>query len=135
MERLIKILLTISIITGILMTATAITIKSVDKTETGISINFFNGNKYTIEKAVKETQPELKVSNVLYKSTDNFHLDDGDIGIEFSDGITFAVANLETNTYAFQPAELGDWDLTFDNLKDFENCIKTYISIKNTGSY
>lgn len=135
MERLIKILLTISIITGILMTAMAITIKSVDKTETGLLINFNDGSGYYIETANKEEiQTTFEVTNVLYESTNDFYLENGDIGIEFSNG-SYAIANLITNEYTFRPAALGDWDYSFNNLQDFENCIKTYASIQNTGSY
>lgn len=81
-----------------------------------------------------KTQTQFKVTNVLYESTNDFYLENGDMGIEFSDG-SYAIANLETNEYTFQPAALGDWDYSFNNLQDFENCIKTYASIQNTGSY
>lgn len=135
MERLIKILLTISIITGILMTAMAITIKSVDKTESGLLINFNDGSGYYIEIANKEeTKPTFEVTNVLYESTNDFYLEPNEIGIEFSNG-SWAVINEQTNTYIFQAIELGDYEQQFNNLQEFENCIKTYASIQNAGSY
>ena len=79
-------------------------------------------NRYIEPKA----QTQFKVTNVLYESTNDFYLENGDIGIEFSDG-SYAIANLETNKYTFQPAALGDWDYNdFDSLEEFKNCIKTY---------
>lgn len=122
MKTTTKILLTISIILGALITAATLTIDSIDTTETGIMVNFKDGTGYYIEKANKEAET-FGVTNVLYESSEDFYLEPGEIGIE-------------ANKYVFQCAELGDWDYTeFDNLQDFENCIKTYISIKNTGMY
>jgi len=135
MKTTTKILLTITIILGTLITAATLTIDSIDTTETGMMVNFKDGTGYYIEKANKEAEPTFGVTNVLYESSEDFYLEPNEIGIEFSDGISWAIANLETNEYTFQCSELGDWAHEFDNAKDFENCIKTYISIKNTGSY
>lgn len=135
MKTITKILLTISIILGALTTIAVLTINSIDKTESGLLINFNDRSGYYIEIANKEEiQPTFGVTNILYESTNDFYLENGDIGIEFSDG-SYAIANLETNKYTFQPAALGDWNYSFNNLQDFENCIKTYASIQNAGSY
>lgn len=132
MKTITKILLTISIILGTLTTAAILTIDSIERTEAGILINFNTKAEY-IETATE--QPIFEVTNILYESNDNIHLEANDIYIEFNNG-SWAIANEQTNTYIFQPAELGDWDYSdFDSLEDFENCIKTYASIKNTGSY
>lgn len=97
MERLIKILLTISIITGILMTAMAITIKSVDKTETGLLINFNDGSGYYIETANKEEiQTTFEVTNVLYESTNDFYLEPNEIALILSNN-DYIIINTETN--------------------------------------
>lgn len=97
MERLIKILLTISIITGILMTAMAITIKSVDKTETGISINFNDGSGCYIEIANKEEiQTTFEVTNVLYESTNDFYLEPNEIALILNNN-DYIIINTETN--------------------------------------
>ena len=113
MKKLIKTLLIISIISGIFTTA-------------AVSI---------IEKAKdKEPQSTFEVTNILYESTNDFYLEPNEIGIEFNNG-SWAVVNEQTNTYIFQAIELGDWEQQFESLQDFENCIKTYASIKNTGSY
>ena len=73
---------------------------------------------------------KVTVTNILYESTNDFYLEPNEIGIEFSDG-SWASANLLTNEYTFQPSELGDWSLDFNNLQDLENCIKTYLDNKN----
>lgn len=97
MERLIKILLTISIITGILMTAMAITIKSVDKTESGLLINFNDGSGYYIEIANKEEiQTTFEVTNVLYESTNDFYLEPNEIALILSNN-GYIIINTETN--------------------------------------
>lgn len=131
MKTITKILLTISIILGTLTTAAILTIDSIERTEAGILINFNTKAEY-IETATKQTN--FEVTNILYESSDNFYLEPNEIGIEFNNG-SWAVVNEQTNTYIFQAIELGDWEQQFDNLNDFENCIKTYASIKNTGSY
>ena len=80
------------------------------------------------------TNNKVTVTNILHESTNDFYLEPNEIGIEFSNG-SWAVVNEQTNTYIFQAVELGDYEQEFNNLQDFENCIKTYASIKNTGSY
>lgn len=87
-----------------------------------------------VESYTATVKKEVTVSNVLYESIDDFYLDENEIGIEFSNG-SYAIANTTSNTYRLQIIELGDWDIEFDNLQDFENCIKTYISIQNTRLY
>lgn len=135
MKTITKILLTISIILGALTTAAILTINSIDKTESGLLINFNDGSGYYIETANKEEiKPTFKVTNVLYESTNDFYLEPNEIGIEFSNG-SWAVINEQTNTYIFQAIELGDYEQQFNNLQEFENYIKTYASIQNTGSY
>lgn len=127
MKTLLKTILVILITIGAIA---AITIKSVDTTPTGVLITFrFNGQGYYIER-----QTKVEVTNILYESTNDFYLEPNEIGIEFNNG-SWAIANEQTDTYIFQAIELGDWEQQFNNLNDFENCIKTYTSIKNTGSY
>ncbi|WP_133014941.1 hypothetical protein [Clostridium cuniculi] len=135
MKTITKILLTISIILGALITTAALTINSIDKTESGLLINFNDGSGYYIERSNKEEiKPTFEVTNILYESTNDFYLEPNEIGIEFSNG-SWAVINEQTNTYIFQAIELGDYDQQFNDLEELENCIKTYSSIQNTGSY
>ena len=54
MKTMTKILLTISIILGALTTVAVLTINSIDRTESGVLINFNDGSGYYIEIANKE---------------------------------------------------------------------------------
>lgn len=131
MKTMTKILLTISIILGALTTVAVLTINSIDRTESGVLINFNDGSGYYIEIANKEKiQPTFQVTNIFYESTNNFYLSEGEIGGEFSDG-SWISANPLTNEYTFQPYELGDWSFDFDNLQDLVNCVQTYLYNKN----
>lgn len=75
-------------------------------------------------------QDDVRVERVLTESTDTFYLDSGDYGIEFSNG-SWGIVNEYTNTYIFQPAELGDWDYQVNTLEQFENIVRTYLYQKN----
>lgn len=77
---------------------------------------------------------EVKLNRTITQSEEGIHLEEGDVMIELTDG-SFAIYNEEKQTYMFQPVELGDWDVPVETMKQLENCIKTYISIKNTGTY
>lgn len=65
---------------------------------------------------------------------EGYQLDDGDRLVELTDG-SWSISNTKTNTYIFQPVELGDWDYAVDNAEQLENLIKTYLSMKNTGTF
>lgn len=136
MKTINKILLIISIILGALTIAALLTIKSINVTETGLLINFYDGSGYYLEKTTKEEiKTDFKITNILYESSDSFYLDKGEIGIKFTNG-SWAIINEEKNTYTFQPVELGDWDYNnFNSIEDFKKCINTYIPIKNTEYY
>lgn len=82
----------------------------------------------------KQDKALVKVENILYKSTEDFKLDEGEVGIEFNNG-SWGIVNESKQQYIFQPEELGDWNYKFDNIEDFKNCIETYLNIKNEGSY
>ncbi|WP_297994168.1 hypothetical protein [uncultured Clostridium sp.] len=92
MKKINKILLIISIVLGGVIITAALIIKSIDKTETGCYINTNNN---------EEIKTTFEVTNVLRESTNNFYLDDGEIGIEFSNN-SFAIANLTNNKYIFK---------------------------------
>lgn len=49
----------------------------------------------------------------------------GDIVVEFSD-YSWAIINHETNEYIFQPACMGDWDMTFKNFEQLKMAMETY---------
>lgn len=97
MKTITKILLTISIILGALTTATVLTINSIDKTESGLLINFNDGSGYYIEIANKEEiQTTFEVTNALYESTNNFYLEPNEVALILSNN-DYIIINTETN--------------------------------------
>lgn len=97
MKTITKILLTISIILGALTTAAVLTINSIDKTESGMLINFNDGSGYYIETANKEEiQTTFEVTNVLYESTNDFYLEPNEIALILSNN-DYIIINTETN--------------------------------------
>lgn len=91
----------------------------------GLILSMTIGLAFTIGKNF-DTKENIKVENVLYQSTDSFYIEDGEIGIEFTDG-SWASVNQDKDIYVFQPISMGDWSYNFDNLEDFEKCVKTYL--------
>lgn len=85
MKTITKILLTILIILGALTTAAILTINSIDRTESGLLINFNDGSGYYIETANKEEiKPTFEVTNVLYESTNDFYLEPNEVALILS---------------------------------------------------
>ena len=50
---------------------------------------------------------------------------DDEIIVEFSD-YSWAIINHKKNEYVFQPACMGDWDMTFDSYEDLKMAMETY---------
>lgn len=97
MKTITKILLTISIILGALTTAAVLTINSIDKTESGMLINFNDGSGYYIETANKEEiQTTFEVTNILYESTNDFYLEPNEVALILSNN-DYIIINTETN--------------------------------------
>lgn len=97
MKTITKILLTISIILGALTTAAVLTINSIDRTESGMLINFNDGSGYYIETANKEEiQTTFEVANILYESTNDFYLEPNEIALILSNN-DYIIINAETN--------------------------------------
>ena len=97
MKTITKILLTISIILGALTTTAVLTINSIDKTESGLLINFNDGSGYYIEIANKEEiQTTFEVTNVLYESTNDFYLEPNEIALILSNN-DYIIINTETS--------------------------------------
>ncbi len=65
---------------------------------------------------------------------DGFYLDDSDLLVMLTDG-SYAIFNGVQKIYTFQPVDLGDWDYSLDSEEKLINIIKTYISMKNTGTF
>ena len=97
MKTITKILLTISIILGALTTAAVLTINSIDRTESGLLINFNDGSGYYIETANKEEiQTTFEVTNILYESTNDFYLEPNEIALILKNN-DYIIINTETN--------------------------------------
>lgn len=97
MKTITKILLTISIILGVLTTAAVLTINSIDKTESGMLINFNDGSGYYIEIANKEEiKPTFEVANILYESTNDFYLEPNEVALILNNN-DYIIINAETN--------------------------------------
>lgn len=97
MKIITKILLTISIILGALTTAAVLTINSIDRTESGLLINFNDGSGYYIETANKEEiQTTFEVANILYESTNDFYLEPNEVALMLSNN-DYIIINTETN--------------------------------------
>lgn len=97
MKTITKILLTILIILGALTTAAILTINSIDRTESGLLINFNDGSGYYIEIANKEEiQTTFEVTNALYESTNDFYLEPNEVALILSNN-DYIIINAETN--------------------------------------
>ena len=97
MKTITKILLTISIILGALTTAVVLTINSIDRTESGLLINFNDGSGYYIETANKEEiQTAFEVTNILYESTNDFYLEPNEVALILNNK-DYIIINAETN--------------------------------------
>lgn len=97
MKTITKILLTILIILGALTTAAILTINSIDRTESGLLINFNDGSGYYIETANKEEiQTTFEVTNILYESTNGFYLEPNEVSLILNNN-DYIIINAETN--------------------------------------
>lgn len=94
----------------------------------GFGVGVAKGNSYQGE---KKEDNKLTIENVIKESTDNFVVDNGEIGFELSDE-SWGVINEKEKRYIFQPVEMEDWNYEFDNLKDFKNCLYTYLKNNNS---
>ena len=93
----------------------------------------------TMQKALQNAKKQLESQLVEYKGEvteddPNFYKEDGSRLFELTDGSWFII-NEEKGEYIFQPVDLGDWNYQVDNMEQLENIVKTYISMKNTGTW
>lgn len=113
MKTTTKILLTISIILGALTTVGLLTINSIDKTESGILINFNNGTGYYIQTSYNEP---IEVYNYLNESVErggNFYkvtheLDKKTLNINISNNKYIDTSILTTNTCYLNYKEVAE---------------------------
>lgn len=137
MNKTIKNVLTVTLIVGafVMGRVTADDIEVVDNNKTIVASQMASDGEtqVTYSDGTSETfqmdfiaQKNIKIEAILTESTENFHIEKGEYGIELSDG-SWASVNLEKNHYEFQPVELGDWSYELENLTQLENVIKTYL--------
>lgn len=153
MNNKIKTILTMVIVTIILTigsvqmanagTTNNNTIKTIETTNTGSLITYSDNTGYYIafdevdnnviefinSKETKLKDNKITVTNIYYNSCEEFVLSDGEIGVILSDG-SFISVNTITNEYIFQPYDLGDWSLNFDNTEELKGCVMNYINNK-----
>ncbi|OSA95754.1 UNVERIFIED_ORG: hypothetical protein B2H93_04850 [Clostridium botulinum] len=66
--------------------------------------------------------------------TNSYINDEGDTIVEYND-YSYTVVNYNDNYFEFVPSCTEDWSLYFKDIKDLNNCLATYKSIKETGMY
>lgn len=106
-------------------------LKAKDKTELDKMVKCYIENTNNLNKTTKEP---LKIVKTLDKSTEDVKLDTNDIYTQYNNGC-WTIVNDKNNMYELSIPQMGDWTYCFDNAKDFNNCLATYTSIHNTGSY
>lgn len=63
------------------------------------------------------------------KVVDRYYKDNAGLFTILSNG-SYILENGLNNEYIFQPSELGDWDIQFNNIEDLKKCINDYVDIK-----
>lgn len=99
-------------------------LKADSKEELDNMILTYIENTNNLNKTIKKP---LRITKVLTSSTDEVRLNNGDLYTEYNDG-SWSIENKLNNTYEFQPVCMGDYSYTFNNEKDFEHCVQTYIN-------
>lgn len=96
----------------------------------GFILTIAIGSAFLLGANTKQHKEAVTIDRVLYESTDTFAIEDGEIGIEFSDG-SWASMNESKGYYTFQQYNLGDYSLEFDNKEDLKKCIIAYLENNN----
>lgn len=102
-------------------------LKADSKEELDNMISTYIENANNLNKKIKKP---LRITRTLTSSTDEVRLNNGDLYTEYNDG-SWSIENKLNNTYEFQPVCMGDYSYTFNNEKDFEHCVQTYINNYN----
>lgn len=98
--------------------------------EQGDAIIEHNDGSYDIKYADGIVDQYDKDSNFIFNIIDSYKTEDNGQLTEYSDG-SFAYVNVEKGIYSFTAYEMGDWDYSFDNIDNLNNCIKSYASYIN----
>ena len=70
---------------------------------------------------------DQSVDNITYTYEER---ENGKVVVDFSDS-SYAIINHKENKYIFQPSEMGDWDMQFDNYEHLKMAMTTYFENKD----
>lgn len=80
----------------------------------------------------KTIKKPLKITKVLTESTDEVRISENEIYTEYSTN-AWTIEDNKNNKYELSIPELGDYTYVFNNRKDFDNCLQTYIDNYNNS--
>lgn len=80
----------------------------------------------------KNIKKPLRITKVLTESTDEVRISKDEIYTEYSTN-AWTIEDNKNNKYELSIPELGDYTYNFNNRKDFDNCLQTYIDNYNNG--
>ncbi|KQC91221.1 hypothetical protein AM596_15805 [Clostridium perfringens CP4] len=86
-------------------------------------------NTNNLNKTVKKP---LRITKVLTNSTEDVRISKDEIYTEYSTN-AWTIEDNKNNKYELSIPELGDYTYIFNNRKDFDNCLQTYIDNYNNG--
>lgn len=86
-------------------------------------------NTNNLNKTIKKP---LRITKVLTESTDEVRISKDEIYTEYSTN-AWTIEDNKNNKYELSIPELGDYTYIFNNRKDFDNCLQTYIDNYNNG--
>lgn len=104
-------------------------LKADSKEELDNMILTYIENTNNLNKMVKKP---LRITKVLTKSTDEVRISKDEIYTEYSTN-AWTIEDNKNNKYELSIPELGDYTYVFNNRKDFDNCLQTYIDNYNNG--
>lgn len=104
-------------------------LKADSKEELNNMISTYIENTNNLNKMVKKP---LRITKVLTESTDEVRISKDEIYTEYSTN-AWTIEDNKNNKYELSIPELGDYTYIFNNRKDFDNCLQTYIDNYNNG--
>ena len=99
------------------------------KEELNNMISTYIENTNNLNKMVKKP---LRITKVLTESTDEVRISKDEIYTEYSTN-AWTIEDNKNNKYELSIPELGDYTYIFNNRKDFDNCLQTYIDNYNNS--
>ncbi|EPB8173213.1 hypothetical protein ACRTAL_002390 [Clostridium perfringens] len=104
-------------------------LKADSKEELNNMISTYIENTNNLNKKIKKP---LRITKVLTESTDEVRISKDEIYTEYSTN-AWTIEDNKNNKYELSIPELGDYTYIFNNRKDFDNCLQTYIDNYNNG--